>query len=63
MNLLIKANILGVQNKKTGASIPLNLEVSGNLAFKVLHTVQINFHAVDVNKYIYIQTPIGLLIF
>ena len=29
----------------------------------VLHTVQINFHAVDVNKYRYIQTPIGLLIF
>ena len=28
----------------------------------VLHTVQINFHAVDVNKYRYIQTPIGLLI-
>ena len=29
----------------------------------VLHTVQINFHTVDVNKYRYIQTPIGLLIF
>ena len=29
----------------------------------VLHTVQKNFHAVDVNKYRYIQTPIGLLIF
>ena len=29
----------------------------------VLHTVQINFQAVDVNKYRYIQTPIGLLIF
>ena len=29
----------------------------------VLHTVQINFHAVDVNKDKYIQTPIGLLIF
>ena len=29
----------------------------------VLHTVQINFLAVDVNKYRYIQTPIGLLIF
>ena len=29
----------------------------------VLHTEQINFHAVDVNKYRYIQTPIGLLIF
>ena len=25
--------------------------------------MQINFHAVDVNKYRYIQTPIGLLIF
>ena len=29
----------------------------------VLHTVQISFHAVDVNKYRYIQTPIGILIF
>ena len=29
----------------------------------VLHTAQINFHAVDVNKYRYKQTPIGLLIF
>ena len=29
----------------------------------VLHTVQKNFHAVDVNKDRYIQTPIGLLIF
>ena len=29
----------------------------------VLHTVQIKFHAMDVNKYRYIQTPIGLLIF
>ena len=29
----------------------------------VLHTVQINFHTVDVNKDRYIQTPIGLLIF
>ena len=29
----------------------------------VLLTVQINFHAVDVNKYRYIQTPIGLLFF
>ena len=27
------------------------------------YTVQINFQAVDVNKYRYIQTPIGLLIF
>ena len=25
--------------------------------------MQINFHAVDVNKYRYIQTPIGLLFF
>ena len=33
-----------------------------SIHFTVLHTVQINFHAVDVNKYIYIQTPIGLLI-
>ena len=32
-------------------------------SLQVLHTVQINFHAVDVNKYRYIQTPIGLLIF
>ena len=31
--------------------------------YSVLHTVQINFHAVDINKYRYIQTPIGLLIF
>ena len=31
--------------------------------YTVLHTVQINFHGVDVNKYRYIQTPIGLLIF
>ena len=29
----------------------------------VVHTVQINFQAVDVNKYRYIQAPIGLLIF
>ena len=29
----------------------------------VLHSLQINFQAVDVNKYRYIQTPIGLLIF
>ena len=27
------------------------------------YTVQINFHPVDVNKYRYIQTPIGLLNF
>ena len=33
------------------------------LTESVLHTVQINFQAVDVNKYRYIQTPIGLLIF
>ena len=33
------------------------------LIISVLHTVQINFHAVDVNKYRYIQIPIGLLIF
>ena len=32
-------------------------------ATPVLHTVQINFQAADVNKYRYIQTPIGLLIF
>ena len=32
-------------------------------AHTVLHTVQINFQAVDVHKYRYIQTPIGLLIF
>ena len=29
----------------------------------VLHTVQINFHRMDVNKYRYIQTPIGILLF
>ena len=31
--------------------------------FLVLRTSQINFHTVDVNKYRYIQTPIGLFIF
>ena len=34
-----------------------------NNYFTVLHTVQKNFQAMDVNKYMYIQTPIGLLIF
>ena len=29
----------------------------------VLHTVQINFHPMDVNKYRYIQTAIELLIY
>ena len=31
--------------------------------YAVLHTVQIYFHTMDVNKYRYIQTPIGLLTF
>ena len=41
------------------------MHLSNNMGTKksVLNTVQINFHAVDVNKYRYIQTPIGLLIF
>ena len=40
-----------------------NLRVILAQATSVLYTVQKNFHAVDVNKYRYIQTPIGLLIF
>ena len=43
------------------SSYTCNLDFA--VEYTVLHTVQINFHAVDVNKYRYIETPIGLLIF
>ena len=43
-------------------SISLN-DLKWPEASSVLHTVQINFHAMDENKSRYIQTPIGLLIF
>ena len=52
--------------KKTNKLVSMsekNLMDCSNKQGTVLHTVQINFHTVDVNKYRYIQTPIGLLIF
>ena len=66
LNKLVKGTLgyrCYIPNIKAQGLVVLDKNIIFRFHYAVLHNVQINFHAVDVNKYRYIQTPIGLLIF